>query len=238
MFFDDIIMYILLLFPLPRNLLKLMPFCHTFRQSHLRPHPVSHSAQWSLACDMANDLGLSGMPSVLVWEKVEREMTKKLSNIVAESTVQSPVERIVTVEKIVEVPVERIVYIQCVEETAAARLQNIENMLEHLQQHLGLQCPVPNGIHPVAEDMRKSVSNNATAQLDEVKLAELVAQECAPEALLTYSVASPAKPLPLANTTTKTLAPVILSMSVSFLNSYPSDDNDSINMGGYGQQDR
>jgi len=159
-----------------------LPPCHKLRQSHLRPHPASHSAQWSLACDIANDLGLSGIPSAHVWEKIEREMTKKLSNIVAESTVQS-----------------------------RERLQNIETMLMHLQQHLGLQCPLPNGMHPVAEDMRKSASDNATAKREETKLEELVAHESASEAFLPYGVAFPVKPLPVAKRRTHEVVQVTLS---------------------------
>jgi len=52
-------------------------FC---RRSHLRPQPQKTS-QWSIACDLANDLGLSGIPSPSVWAKVEESMTRSLSNI-------------------------------------------------------------------------------------------------------------------------------------------------------------
>ena len=47
---------------------------------HLRPQPQKTS-QWSIACDLAHDLGLSGIPSPNVWAKVEESMARSLSNI-------------------------------------------------------------------------------------------------------------------------------------------------------------
>ena len=66
------------------------------RQSHLRPQPAA-TQTWMVACDLANELGLAGIPSPDVWEKTNRIITDQtsrivhecVSKIVGESTAQS-----------------------------------------------------------------------------------------------------------------------------------------------------
>jgi len=92
-------------------------------QSQLRPPPPSHTTQWSIACEMALDLGFSGIPSADVWVKMEGEITKKLAQLVDQSTSESRTR------------------------LARVELQNasIASMLENVQLHLGIKQPSDDG---------------------------------------------------------------------------------------------
>ena len=64
--------------------MKLRECC---RQSHLRQHPQK-TRKYSLACDFANELGLSGNPSAEMWAKVEHLISKSISDLVSEATAE------------------------------------------------------------------------------------------------------------------------------------------------------
>jgi len=86
---------------------------------------------------MANDLGLSGIPSVPVWVKVEKQITKNLSNIVEDSTGQS-----------------------------RKRLDHIESTLVNLQHNFGvlvdlLQNPTPDSMPTISGEMGRLASGSA-----------------------------------------------------------------------------
>jgi len=138
-------------------------------QSHLRPYPASHSTQWSLACDMAIDLGLSGTPSAQVWVEVEKEFTKKLSSIVHESTDQSRSllhESLLHESRLNHTAMESFMHESTGQsKESRERLDRIELLLhestsqsrqrlDHIESLLvNLQNPMPNGTHPISEDM-------------------------------------------------------------------------------------
>jgi len=114
---------------------------------------------------MAIDLGLPGSPSVHVWAEIEKEMTKKLSNIVHESTGQSR-QRLDHIELLLHELREstsesrqRLEHIEC---ESRQRLEHIEFLLLNSQQHVGLQTAMPNGRH-MSEDMGKKCTHNGAA---------------------------------------------------------------------------
>jgi len=110
---------------------------------------------------MATDLGFSGSPSVHVWVKIEKEITKRLSNIAHESTSQSR-QRLGHFELSLHefrTRIELLLHESTNE--SRQRFEHIESLLLNPQQHVGLQSIR----HNMSADMGKTYSYNAEAPI-------------------------------------------------------------------------
>jgi len=133
---------------------------------------------------MATDLGLSGSPSVHLWVQVEKEITKKLSSVVHDSTSQlrqrldhlhesadesrkstdesrkrlDLIESLLHESRLNHIAIQTFLHESTNE--SRQRFEHIELLLLNSQQHVGLQTDVPNIRDNMSEDIVKNKTPN------------------------------------------------------------------------------